>query len=534
MVSGGSAPSLLLALPDNCLLAVLQRCAADDQRSLFSAARAHSRLHQATLGALQIIDAPLCKQRQADRLLLFLAKYAEHIDILDVSKAVKAHPNTRIILRQLPRSLQLRSLYLHKVEVRPGHAFRGVLGAACAADLQLLSLSDCCLPDWGTAKAIAAALGRLPALQSLSIRDLSVECCDSDSEADDDDGEFELSTAVFSQLQQLTFLHLAGVGCGGPGLDEGPDLQPLQALTRLSILNLSGWDATDSSITASMLSDMQHLTRFDLSDPPYECVVEPGVLAGKTRLQHLSLQGLHWGADAVSELLSRLQHLQDLTHLDLEDSMEVFERDTGPPAAAFSALTASSKLQYLSISSCRLPEGIWPHMFPSGRLLPHLQTLVINDVEPPSGDWGTPPDGSLLVSCCPGLRDLHMEQLNYTAELLAPLQGLSELHSLWLAHGDDEGERTWEGLWEAVGQVTGLRQLSLDFPYAEGLLLQLTQLKQLTALACCCLMDGARRAKEVNLKSVVSYWFALHFRQHVCGSCCIYFCHTFSCAQRAQ
>jgi hypothetical protein len=34
----------LLALPDDCLLAVLQCCAADDPHSVFSIARVHSRL----------------------------------------------------------------------------------------------------------------------------------------------------------------------------------------------------------------------------------------------------------------------------------------------------------------------------------------------------------------------------------------------------------------------------------------------------------------------------------------------------------
>jgi hypothetical protein len=48
--------SLLLALPDTCLLAVLQCCAADDQRSLFSAARAHGRLQQAAMVALHTIS----------------------------------------------------------------------------------------------------------------------------------------------------------------------------------------------------------------------------------------------------------------------------------------------------------------------------------------------------------------------------------------------------------------------------------------------------------------------------------------------
>jgi hypothetical protein len=57
--------ALLLALPDPCLLAVLQYCAEDDRCSLFNAARAHSRLHQAAVLALRSIKAITNRQQQA-------------------------------------------------------------------------------------------------------------------------------------------------------------------------------------------------------------------------------------------------------------------------------------------------------------------------------------------------------------------------------------------------------------------------------------------------------------------------------------
>jgi hypothetical protein len=65
---------LLTELPDPCLLRVLQCCAADDQRSLLSAARAHSRLHQAAVQALSSITLQgVTHQHQADGVLLWAA-----------------------------------------------------------------------------------------------------------------------------------------------------------------------------------------------------------------------------------------------------------------------------------------------------------------------------------------------------------------------------------------------------------------------------------------------------------------------------
>jgi hypothetical protein len=76
------AHSPLLALPDPCLLAVLQCYAAEDQRSLFSAARAHSRLHQAAVAALRSVTALVRNQQQADDVLLYLGKHGSHVNSL--------------------------------------------------------------------------------------------------------------------------------------------------------------------------------------------------------------------------------------------------------------------------------------------------------------------------------------------------------------------------------------------------------------------------------------------------------------------
>jgi hypothetical protein len=71
-----------------------------------------------------------------------------------------------------------------------------------------------------------------------------------------------------------------------------------------------------------------------------------------------------------------------------------------------------------------------------------------------------------------------MEDLQYTAELLAPLTGLSRLHELGLEPADGSS-----GGLEVVCQLTCLTRLDLCDPKQDcRLLLQLTQLKQLSHL----------------------------------------------------
>lgn len=91
----------------------------------------------------------------------------------------------------------------------------------------------------------------------------------------------------------------------------------------------------------------------------------------------------------------------------------------------------------------------------------------------------TAPEGTRLISCCPGLRSLHMNGLRVDAQLLAPLTGLSSLTNLGLAppHGTEA-----PGL-AAVCQMTRLRRLNIWHDEEDTeLLLQLTQLRLLTSI----------------------------------------------------
>jgi hypothetical protein len=120
-----------------------------------------------------------------------------------------------------------------------------------------------------------------------------------------------------------------------------------------------------------------------------------------------------------------------------------------------------------------------------------------------------------------------MQQLQGIAKVLAPMQGLSGLHTLRLAPApaghhflmmplltaEHVDAAAAEGF-EAVSQLTRLRELSMNVPYIETtrerLLRPLTQLQQLTRLA----FVGPRRyilEKRFTLVSKASPTLLLRF-----------------------
>jgi hypothetical protein len=317
----------------------------------------------------------------------------------------------------------------------------------------------------------ALALSLLPDLEHLGASQWH-------EDLDFDDGC--LPTVVLQPLQQLTYLKLAGIGLQySPGQCDG-ELNRLQALSRLVDLQLE--PTGDCTITANSVSGLSRLTRLVLS-----CSVEPGAVAGKTRLQHLQLELtqipghsiilLGSCATGAAQLLSELQHMQQLTHLQLGGGMPanrcVLLGDH--PLAAFAALTASSKLQYLDIRQCYLPKGVWQHMFPAGRHLPHLRELNLEGVEEQYGLRLAAPEGG---SCCPNLQSLNMENLFYSnAKQLAPLTRLTGLHTLNFAFAVSEAK--CPDVMQCLCELTGLRELVLEgngAVQADGLLQQLTRL----------------------------------------------------------
>jgi hypothetical protein len=326
--------------------------------------------------------------------------------------------------------------------------------------------------------------------------------------------------SVLQHLQHLTFLELDSfLGTRAPD-NKQPYLQQLQLNTVLRDLRLDpnageppgyGWGAKgrfrrprhDDTLVlnASMLSGARQLTRLQLSKYQFETAT----LAGKTALQHLDLRKCRVtaGIAGLTQLLSHLQHMPLLTHLGIRgclykqpaaqedavsdealwDSKHSWQRDAF--AAAYSALTVSSRLQHLDISKAFLPAGVWASILPAGRQLPELRTLKLAKVRQTLAkrhvlyyESVSPLQGARLVSCCPGLQYLDLTGWVCSEQLLAPLAGLRDLRTLLLDCEDPTGV-----VLEEVCQLTGLRELRFTRTGdSKPGILQLSRLRQLTCL----------------------------------------------------
>jgi hypothetical protein len=462
--------SKLLQLPEPCLVAVLGYCA-DDPRSLFSAARAHSRLQQAAAVAassIKAVRAVVTEQQQADSVLLYLAHHGQHVDSISIEKpqGIKGWVRITELPHEQLQGLSSLSCTGLALRLQPWNGSQGVLGPG--VPLKQLQLHRCRIQ----AATLAAALAMLPQLQYLRFTgNLPLR----------PGGVLQFPCSVLQRLQQLTYLELTPGGLQGHEDMQGYDgLQhhaaDLHALTGLQDLRLQY--SGRQQLPANVLSSLQHLTQLRVQGCYGRALLEPDALAGVTQLQHLELVYCQIVGNGAAQLLPHVQHMQQLTYLDLGAS--ICSRGLNLPAAAavYSALTASSELQHLSINRCTILAGAWQHMFPTGRQLLHLRELDISQLCLSTGRAVAAPEASRLVSCCPGLQSLQLQRLQYTDELLAPLTGLSGLQELSLHPVGGSAE----GL-QVVPQLTGLRRLYVHDPGTDGTLLpQLTQLKQLAWL----------------------------------------------------
>jgi hypothetical protein len=432
---------------------------------------------------------------QVSSMLLYLAKYGQHISSVALSGTNYFTTETPAILNRLPHDElpMLESLTLEELilQLQPGRGYQGVLQAG--PSLKRLKLHECQLLGSmfldDADQLLEAALLLLPHLEHLSISRLYK----TGQGAFGALGAFGLFGAgsefpgdVLQAMQQLT--HLEVSDCG---LQD--DMQHLQGLTGLQNLRLCS--AVQLSVTASVLSGCQRLTRLEVSgvnagqfymDPGalsrgdnLGCSFEPAALSGKTQLWHLALGvcRIAGGSAGVAQLLSNLQ----LTHVEFDGSLQ-----TVAPATAYSALTASNQLQYLEVRSCILPVDVWRHVFPAhvGRQLPQLQEIDFTCLHHPDDLDAkvAAPEGGLFAACCPKLQSLWLVDVVCSPLLFLPLTALSGLHKLKVS-GVDVATNALD--W--VCELKQLKDLCLMdyFPLATvppTKLLQLTELSQLTKL----------------------------------------------------
>jgi hypothetical protein len=195
--------SAMLQLPDPCLLLVLSSCA-DDPCSLFSAARAHSRLHQAAVTVLSSIKAVLPQQQTVDSILLYLQNHGEHVSSIDLASS--SQDDVTICLHKLPYSklqglscvrFSMLHLYLRPC-AWPWDAVPRPQEAR-VPPLKQLQLDACLLMDQH--EGLAALLAALPGLQYLEYKWTNGKGCLG--------GMFDFDSSALQPLQQLTYLELA-------------------------------------------------------------------------------------------------------------------------------------------------------------------------------------------------------------------------------------------------------------------------------------------------------------------------------------
>jgi hypothetical protein len=238
--------------PDPCLLKVLSYLTANPA-SLFSAARAHSRLHQAAVPHVPVaassISTTVSTQQKADNIVLYLDTHGQHVSSIFLRS--NAQWGVDLQIRELPLTKLPSLSYLEiqglGLQLQPGSGFQDVLGAA--APIKQLRLYLCQLLDEGF--QLAPALALLPDLEHLSYsRSWRRQSGTGTS-------EYLFPVSVLHGLLQLTSLELSV--CEWDGQD---DLRELQGLTRMRDLRLGPRDSQSRTLTISacVLSSMRELT----------------------------------------------------------------------------------------------------------------------------------------------------------------------------------------------------------------------------------------------------------------------------------
>ena len=295
----------------------------------------------------------------------------------------------------------------------------------------------------------------------------------------------EMRAAAMLHLNQLTYLNFEKLSLGS--------LNDLGNLTNLQELHLV---VADDEVAVGPRS----VTGLAFPGLAFPASLKTLVLVSSVEAAILSLAppGLQdlrigWDVEGPEEgpdsFLCHVGRMQNLTRLSLQSSHTLDWPTSGP---AYSALTASSNLIVLELCDAHFPRGIWPHVFPDSRKLPHLTALVVSG-SIDNGELISPPppwcaaDLRSLVSCCPSLCELETDCVQPGLDV-SELHKLTSLTRMFLAYcfGLDSLDIVTDCM-RGLSAVTQLHSLLL-FTYiperSPACLWPLTSLTTLTSLDC--------------------------------------------------
>lgn len=248
---------------------------------------------------------------------------------------------------------------------------------AAASSLTSLQLSCCRVQGPGGWDSTVALQG-LSSLQHLKLSHMALSPATLQLPCLAQLKRLQLQDTGLSNLSCLTWLEQMQLRVSQLSAAVWADLRQIQHcqhLTHLSLDTFSGANAPAAVYSADASPWIGTLTSLQSLHLEGNFVLVAAVLQPLTAITSLSLDSLRGAVHpSFAALLSVLPDLQQLQCLRLRH----VPSDTAP-AAAFSSIAVCSRLQQLTLERCPVPFGAWEAMF-LGQHLPQLHTLSFKEV----------------------------------------------------------------------------------------------------------------------------------------------------------
>ena len=459
--------STLSSLSDEVLKLGMQHVPLKDR--LTNCCLVNSRLHVAAVAATEMLELSFgpwqggISPGHADSIFTWLSHYGQHLTRLSMDHCCKP-----LLQLPCPNLLELQ-LGGHECTVQLGPAADGNPGViqSCTKLTRLEVWCDALDTD---TTVINDGLMSLVHLQHLNVGPVLQA----------PGAEHPLIGDTLPSFQHLTYLEVHRLSI--------ENLLQLGTLTNLQELRLSADDLSlnDIAVGPSSVPGLglpTSLTRLGLLSP-----MEAGLLSLiPADLQDLSIEhGVHGPAVGPDSFLSGLARLQNLNRLYIDPYKNMHWPAPGP---VYSALTASTGLISLEIIEPQFPKGVWQHVFPAKRILPHLNFISV----PHKAEWGDrgpefawgAADVSGLVGCCPNLHmieEIHLQHGMHVSQLHR-LTALTYVNLIY----DRDSVAAFEQSVKGLAGLSQIRHMRVELDSVEltvAGLLPLTKLTALTALYC--------------------------------------------------